>query len=89
LIYLGYLDLNDKIEVLALYKDPAALAKAFEKADCNLSATACYRALLLDFLTQGCGKAFGHGARYYKKPEALAESTRRPPSSSLRLDFPG
>ncbi len=49
------------------------LAKAFEKADCNLAATACYRALLLDILAQARSKAYGHGARYYKKLEALAK----------------
>ena len=30
-LYLGYPDLNDKIEALALYNDPAALAKALDK----------------------------------------------------------
>jgi len=49
------------------------LAKAFEKADCNLAATACYRALLLDILAQARSKAYGHGARYFKKLEALAK----------------
>lgn len=49
------------------------LAKAFEKVDCNLAATACYRALLLDILTQARSKAYGHGARYYEKLEALAK----------------
>jgi hypothetical protein len=48
------------------------LAKAFEESDCNLAATACYRALLLDILVQARSKAYGHGARYYKKLEALA-----------------
>lgn len=52
------------------------LAKALEKADCNLAATACYRALLLDILTQGRSKAYGHGARYYKKLEVLAASIK-------------
>jgi Family of unknown function (DUF6880) len=49
------------------------LAKTFEKADCNLAATACYRALLLDILAQARSKAYGHGARYFKKLEALAK----------------
>jgi hypothetical protein len=49
------------------------LAKAFEKADCNLAATACYRALLLEILAQARSKAYGHGARYYKKLGALAK----------------
>ena len=49
------------------------LAKAFEKADCNLAATACYRALLLDILAQARNKAYGHGVRYFKKLEALAK----------------
>ncbi|MBN71388.1 MAG: hypothetical protein CME32_19160 [Gimesia sp.] len=49
------------------------LAKAFEKADCNLAATACYRALLLDILAQARSKAYGHAARYYKKLEVLAK----------------
>jgi len=49
------------------------LAKAFEKADCNLASTACYRALLLDILAQARSKAYGHGARYFKKLEALAK----------------
>ncbi|MEE4216718.1 MAG: hypothetical protein V2I48_03860 [Xanthomonadales bacterium] len=48
------------------------LAKAFEQADCNLAATACYRALLLDILTQVRSKAYGHAARYFKKLEVLA-----------------
>ena len=30
-LYLGYPDLSDKIEALALYNDPAALAKALDK----------------------------------------------------------
>jgi uncharacterized protein DUF6880 len=49
------------------------LAKAFEKADCTLAATACYRALLLDILVQARSKAYGHAARYFKKLEALAK----------------
>ncbi len=49
------------------------LAKAFEKADCDLAATACYRALLLDILAQARSKAYGYGARYFKKLEALAK----------------
>jgi len=55
------------------YDSLLRLAKAFEKADCNLAATACYRALLLDILAQARSKAYGHGARYYKKLEALAK----------------
>ncbi len=55
------------------YDSLLRLAKAFENADCNLAATACYRALLLDILTQARSKAYGHGARYYKKLEVLAE----------------
>jgi len=43
-----------------------------EKADCDLAATVCYRALLLDILTQARSKAYGHGVRYFKKLEALA-----------------
>ena len=54
------------------YESLLRLAKAFEKADCNLAATACYRALLLDILTQARSKAYGHAARYFKKLEALA-----------------
>ncbi|WP_135607057.1 DUF6880 family protein [Solemya velesiana gill symbiont] len=56
-----------------LYDSLLRLAKAFEKADCNLAATACYRALLLDILAQARSKAYGHGARYYNKLEALAK----------------
>jgi len=52
------------------------LAKAFEKADCNLAATACYRALLLDILAQARSKAYGHGVRYYKKLEASAKQIK-------------
>ena len=55
------------------YDSLLRLAKAFEKADCSLAATACYRALLLDILTQARSKAYGHGVRYFKKLEALAE----------------
>ncbi|MGB5425208.1 MAG: DUF6880 family protein [Gammaproteobacteria bacterium] len=55
------------------YDSLLRLGKAFEKADCDLAATACYRALLLDILTQARSKAYGHGARYFKKLEALAE----------------
>jgi hypothetical protein len=55
------------------YDSLLRLAKAFEKADCYLAATACYRALLLDILTQARSTAYGHGARYFKKLEALAE----------------
>lgn len=58
------------------YDSLLRLAKAFEKADCNLAATACYRALLLDILAQARSKAYGHGARYYKKLEALAKRTK-------------
>ncbi len=71
-LYLHHPELSDQIEALLLYNDPAALAKAFEKADCNLAATACYRALLLDILTQVSSNAYGHVARYFKKLEALA-----------------
>lgn len=55
------------------YDSLLGLAQAFEKANCDLAATACYRALLLDILTQARSKAYGHGTRYYKKLEALAE----------------
>lgn len=55
------------------YDSLLRLAKAFEKAHCDLAATACYRALLLDILAQARSKAYGHGARYFKKLEALAE----------------
>jgi len=55
------------------YDSLLRLAKAFEKADCNLAATACYRALLLDILAPARSKAYGHGARYFKKLEALAK----------------
>jgi len=55
------------------YDSLLRLAKAFEEADCNLAATACYRTLLLAILTQARSKAYGHGARYYKKLEALAK----------------
>jgi hypothetical protein len=55
------------------YDSLLRLAKAFEKADCNVAATACYRALLLDILAQARSKAYGHGARYYNKLEALAK----------------
>jgi hypothetical protein len=57
----------------SFYDDLLRLAKALEKADCDLAATACYRALLLDILTQARSKAYGHGVRYFKKLEALAE----------------
>ncbi len=53
-----------------------SLAESFEKADCNLAATACYRALLLDILTKARSKAYGHAARYYKKLEALAKQIK-------------
>jgi hypothetical protein len=49
------------------------LAKVLEEADCALAATACLRALLLDILTQARSKAYGHGARYFRRLEALAE----------------
>lgn len=55
------------------YDSLLRLAQAFEKVDCNLAATACYRALLLDILAQARSKAYGHGARYYKKLDALAK----------------
>ena len=55
------------------YDSLLKLAKAFDKADCSLAATACYRALLLDILAQARSKAYGHGARYYKNLEALAK----------------
>ena len=59
--------------VECFYDSLLRLAKSFEKADCNLAATACYRALLLDILAQARSKAYGHGARYFKKLEALAK----------------
>ena len=55
------------------YDSLLRLAKALEKADCNLAATACYRNLLLDILALARSKAYGHGARYFKKLEALAQ----------------
>ena len=55
------------------YNGLLRLAKVFEQADCNLAATACYRALLLDILAQARSKAYGHGARYFQKLEALAK----------------
>ncbi|MBK9130432.1 MAG: hypothetical protein IPM20_02140 [Gammaproteobacteria bacterium] len=55
------------------YDSLLRLAKAFEKTDCSMAATACYRALLLNILAHGRSKAYGHGARYYKKLEALAK----------------
>ena len=77
------LGLPDRAQTLVLLRHPELpeyfydsllrLAKAFEKANCDLAATACYRALLLDILTRARSKAYGHGARYYKKLEALAE----------------
>lgn len=54
------------------YDSVLRLAKAFETADCDLAATACYRALLLDILMQTRSKAYGHAARYFNKLEALA-----------------
>ncbi len=72
---------NAQSLVLARHQELAAcfydgllrLAKAFEKADCDLAATACYRSLLLDILAQARSKAYGHGARYFRKLEALAK----------------
>lgn len=58
------------------YDSLLRLAKAFEKADCNLATTACYRALLLDILAQARSKAYGHGARYFEKLEALANQIK-------------
>jgi hypothetical protein len=58
------------------YDSLLRLAKAFEKADCNLAATACYRALLLEILARARSKAYGHGARYFKKLEALAKGIK-------------
>lgn len=55
------------------YDSLLRLAKAFEEADSNLAATACYRILLLDILAQARSKAYGHGARHYKKLEVLAK----------------
>jgi hypothetical protein len=59
--------------VECFYDGLLRLAKAFEKADCDLAATACYRALLVDILAQARSKAYGYGARYFKKLEALAK----------------
>lgn len=58
---------------VCFYDGLLRLAKAFEKADCNLAATACYRVLLLDILAQARSKAYGYGVRYFKQLEALAE----------------
>ncbi len=54
------------------YNTLLQLAKDFENADCSLAATACYRALLLDILTQARSKAYNHAARYYNKLESMA-----------------
>ena len=79
------LDLNqpDRAQATALSRHQALancfydsllrLAQAFEKAQCDLAATACYRVFFLDILTQARSKAYGHGARHFKKLEALAE----------------
>ncbi|PUB82992.1 MAG: hypothetical protein DBP02_13300 [gamma proteobacterium symbiont of Ctena orbiculata] len=49
------------------YDSLLRLAKIFEKADCKLAATVCYRTLLLEILAEARSKAYGHGAQYYKK----------------------
>jgi DNA repair ATPase RecN len=69
------------------YDSLLRLAKAFEKADCYLAATACYRALLLDILTQARSSAYGHGARYFKKLEALAERVKAYKPLSAHHEF--
>jgi hypothetical protein len=58
--------------VECFYNNVLRMAKAFEKEGSDLAATACYRALLLEILMAGRSKAYGHGARYFKKLEALA-----------------
>ncbi len=54
------------------YENLTSLVAKFEKANCPLAVTACYRALLLDILNQGRSKAYTHAARYYKKLQVLA-----------------
>ena len=55
------------------YERLQRLAMAFEKAECNLAATACYRLLLLGILEEARTKTYGHGVRYFKKLEELAK----------------
>lgn len=54
------------------YAHLTTLVKAFEQAGCQLAATACYRALLLDILNRGYSKAYTHAARYFKKLDSMA-----------------
>jgi uncharacterized protein DUF6880 len=54
------------------YDSLLKLAKQFEAKQCWLAATVCYRALLLDILTQARYKAYAHAARYYKKLASLS-----------------
>jgi len=55
------------------YSSLLKLAKQFDKHQCWLAATVCYRGLLLDILNQGRSKAYTHAARYYKKLVLISE----------------
>ncbi len=54
------------------YGQLTSLVASCEKAGCQLAATACYRALLLDILNRANSKAYNHAARYYKKLDTIA-----------------
>ncbi len=55
------------------YQHLIKLVKQFEKSDCLLATTACYRVLLEDILNRGNSKAYTHAARYFKKLQLIAD----------------
>ena len=64
---------NPEVIMRCFYDSLLTLAKKFEKKQCWLAATACYRSLLWDILNQARYKAYSHAARYYKKLVLIAE----------------
>ncbi len=56
------------------YDDLLNLAKQFDKKQCWLAQTACYRSLLLSILAAGRTKAYTHAAKYYKKITLISDN---------------
>jgi len=69
------------------YTDLLKLAKQFDKQQCWLAATACYRVLLLDILIQARSKAYTHAVRYYKKLILIAEKLEDYEILENHIDF--
>ncbi len=71
----------------AFYSTVADLAKAFDKHNACLGATACYRALILDILREARSKAYTYAARYFKKLEVMESKISDFSSMSTHSEF--